>query len=477
MKLIFFVLFVLSQARNYERLMDLLETSISEKELGVTPYNAWPMESEEEVAGECDVRQVSTWGGKIAASYTQCSGIPAAATFVVKVSDITGIRNCPLFNDWVFSVGCPNGICPLNIGFEVSFDMCDLIAAIATGGASAAAKAAAQQVGKMVAKQLSKTAAKKAAQAAANNIGNKLKKKVRNSNVGQGLCNGIDASIGVALKCLFNSNQDIRIPGLREALDIFNAGITLKLEAKMQFNINARRIEGVEMNLSFGVKLSEAAPATWALTLLAKGVNEIPSPGCDKNNPAKIAKEMTAGINITPNGISGQFEITCGNSQIFKTMEQIGGKLKEGARELDNAMRNAHGDVKNKLQQAKNGLRDVCRSVKSKKNECKNVSKKVCGWSGRRQMDEMSFPAEDWMSDENKNFQTDAEDEEELNVNVADFLSVMEDDAEDEAWEAESTERRNLFSGRRRRRWINPVKWLCNWATDRVCSVVDVFHC
>lgn len=388
--------------------------------------------------GDCDVKTKSIWDGKIEATYTSCSGIPAAATFIVKVSEITGIKNCPLFNDWVFSVGCPNGVCPLNIGFEISLDMCDLLAAIATGGASAAAKSAAKALGKQVGKKMSKKWQRDMAQKMADNVGNKVSKEIRKSDVGKGLCADIEASIGVALQCIFNAEKSVKIPGLQEALEIFNGGITLQLNVGMEFVIASRSIRNVALDLGFGVDIPEVAPAAWAITILAKTIDDIPSQNCNKNDPFKIAKEMSAGIQIKQSGISGQFQIKCGDSQLFKTMEEVGKQLKKGAEEVGKAVNHASGEVKKSLQKAQQGVRDVCNHVKSKKNDCKNVSEKVCSWiSGRRQLE----------SDE------------------------MEDRR------ILQTDRRNLFwGGRRRRRW-NPLKHVCNTITKQVCNVVDVVHC
>lgn len=409
-----------------------------------------------ELSGDCDVHSETLWDGNIEMAYTSCAEIPAAATFIVKVSDITGIKNCPLFDDWVFSVGCEDGVCPLNFDFEISLDMCDLIAAIATGGAATAAKTAAKAVGKTIGKNMKKEWMREQAQKAADNIGNKVEKEIRNSDVGQGLCADIEASIGIALQCIFNTEESVKIPGLQEVLEIFNGGISLQFNVEMEFVIATQTIRNVAVELGFGVDLPETHATTWGITILAKTIDEIPTEKCDKDDFRKIAKEMSAGITISESGLSGNFQITCGDSEIFKAVEEIGKKLKEGAEEVGKAIDHASGEVKESLEKAKESLEDVCKHVKSQKDECHDVSEDICEWIGRRQL---------------KTDDTDA---------AMDVGRLLEDiDLDDMINEMDGrrnlqTDRRNLFLfGRRRRRWSK----VCETITKTVCDVVDVIHC
>jgi len=336
-----------------------------------TPRPTVPTPRPTETVGDCTIKKASTWDGKIQATYTDCTkyNIPAAATFIVKIPEITGTTHCPLIKDWVFSAGCPNGVCSIEKKFEISMDVCDLLIAIATGGLAKAAKSASKALVKQLGKQMTKQWQKDMARKQADNIGNGVERRARQSNVGT--CANIGSDIKDLLKCLF-ININIDIPGLKEFLEIFSQSITLSVNAGMDFHIASQQIRNVDISIDLKANFDGLDPG--AITLMAKS-GEIPSKNCD--SPKNMAKKMTASMGLTRSGFSGSFMITCG--RVDFSVEKIGELLKNGAEIIGKAIANAPQNIKNTLRNAKNKLTDVCGTIKKSKNVCENITTKVCG--------------------------------------------------------------------------------------------------
>jgi len=337
----------------------------------------------------CTTLEASAWGGKIQATYTDCTkynipAVPAAITVIVKVPEITNTEHCPLIKDWVISAVCPDGlfaVCTIKESFEISVDVCDMILKIATGEAAMAAKSASKallnKLGSGI--QWQQDMARKLV----DNIGKEVV-GVRQSNR-QGLCDNIDPGIKDLLKCLF-VNIDIDLPGLEAFLEIVSQSITSTVNVGMDFNIKNLQIEneGISIDLSANLDGLDSG----AFTLMAKS-DAFSSAASNCDNPLHMAKKMAASLKLTRDGFIGTFEITCEKVDLLP--EEIGDLIKAGAETIQNSIANAPQNIKNALLNVKDKLSNVCETIKKHKNVCENVPKETCGWkwkTGRRELDQ-----------------------------------------------------------------------------------------
>lgn len=278
------------------------------------------------------------------AVYIDCSGIAKTFTLKVDVKDMLGIHNCPLINDWEYTIGCPAGVCTINKEFTVSVDVCDVVAFIASAGAANLAKqvgsqamktAMGQGIKQMTNAQVRKVAAWGAQQA--------VKREV--SAAAGGMCNDIGKFIRTFIQCLGGRGGALGaissgIGALLKVINYLFGSLQFKVSFGTQFVLSTLRFQN--WKTSFSITWNMGALAVFprmVLTGVARTVSSVRD-GSSCDNWDVVASAASIVVKFIPS-VSASFKITCRPFSIFGiSLRALGDGLKKAGEKVASFMKN-----------------------------------------------------------------------------------------------------------------------------------------
>merc|ERR1712062_493870 len=259
-----------------------------------------------------------------------------------------GIHNCPLIQDWVMVIGCPGAVCTLKKEFTMSFDVCDVIAFIATAGVASLAK----EVGKQAAMQAIGNGIKQLTSASVRNFAKYAAKKVVKKKI-KGMCQQIGKFIQSFIKCLSGGNSSAMrhiangIGQLLKVIEKLFGSVQFKLDVGTKFDLH--RVSFFGWQAGVGVTWNMGAlfvGPRMILTGVARLVSSVRE-GSTCDNFDTVAAQAAVKIRFIPR-VSASFKIKCEPMTLFGiSLSDLGKGLKEAGRAMAHWMSNMGNAVGN----------------------------------------------------------------------------------------------------------------------------------
>jgi len=287
-------------------------------------------------------------GGKnrFHAVYIDCDGINKSFSMKVDVKDMLGIQNCPLINDWEYTIGCPGGVCKINRELVISVDICDVLAFIASAGAANIATKLGTSVAKKAIGQGIKSLANAQLRQLADILVDQISKKASDlvSSGVKGLCGSIASFIQQFLECLGGRGGIIKdiSKGIAVILKVINklfGSIMFKVNFGTEFHLNDLSFKNWKVNLALTWNMGSLSiiPRT-ILTGVARAVPSLRN-GTSCDNWDSYANVAGMYLNFVPD-VSARFVITCEPWTLFGfSLAEMGAALKDAANKIAKFMK------------------------------------------------------------------------------------------------------------------------------------------